>query len=1090
MSVVNTLGNNIKKSIILIRSLKSYLTMKRKEIYRNLLLLGIWIFGLSVYAQESRLISGKVTDNTSEPLPGVNIVIKGSSTGTVTDFDGNYQLEVPNPTEATLVYRYIGFDEQEVAVGNRSVFNIVLESSSIGLDEVVAIGYGTVRKRDITGSVASVSGESLQAIPVASATEAITGKLAGVQITTTEGSPDAEMKIRVRGGGSITGDNTPLLIVDGFPVASISDIAASDIESIDVLKDASSTAIYGSRGANGVIIITTKGGAEGKVTVNYNAYTAWKKMAKKLDVLDAYDYVKWQYERAQLKNEPEKYTNYFGNYQDMELYSELAENNWQDQVFGRTGFTFNHNLSISGGSDKTTYLLSYSRIDDKAIMQMSSFKRDNLSLKLSNKPHKKVKIDASFRYSDTDIEGGGANEQNEVASSDSRLKHAMIYPTFPVGGLTDSGESDDTFYLYHPVVSLADNDRYQNRKSYNMNGSVSWEAISNLTLKTDFGIDNYNSLDERFYGLTTYYVKDRPSAENKGKPAIEFSKLDRETFRNTNTINYNFKDFLSSDHSLSLLLGQEYIIRKQTRHTTIVHGFPESFGLKEASSLSAQGSAHSIQNFLSPDDVMLSGFSRANYSYRDKYLLSATFRADGSSKFSDGNRWGYFPSAAVAWRITSERFMDGTSHWLDDLKLRFSYGTAGNNNIPSGQMVQSLEVRTTNYVNGFDSYWAASKTMANPDLKWETTVTRNIGLDFTTFSGRLNGALEVYQNNTKDLLIQFLTPGTGYDNQYRNMGETQNKGLEVSLNWTAIDRPNYGLIVSGNIGFNRNEILSLGLMDTFTADSNWASTEIGADYIIAEGGAVGKMYGYKSDGRYEVSDFEGYIGDVWVLKDGVVDSSPIVGPIRPGTMKLKNVAGDAGVVDADDRTVIGDANPLHTGGITLNGRIYGFDISAAFNWSYGNDIYNANKIEYTSTSKYHSRNMITMMESGERWTNLLDDGTISNDPDQLAAMNANTTLWSPYMSRFVFSDWAVEDGSFLRLNTLTLGYTVPKELVNRIGVSNLRFYASAYNVFVWTNYSGFDPEVSTRRKTALTPGVDYSAYPKSRSFVAGLNLTF
>ncbi|HLW08682.1 MAG TPA: TonB-dependent receptor [Marinilabiliaceae bacterium] len=1064
--------------------------MKKREIYRMLLLMGVWIFGFSVYAQESRMVSGKVTDNTSEPLPGVNIVIKGTGTGTVTDFDGNYQLQVPNPTQATLQFRYIGFDEQEIVVGNRSVINVVLESSSIGLDEVVAIGYGTVRKRDITGSVASVSGESLQAIPVASATEAITGKLAGVQITTTEGSPDAEMKIRVRGGGSITGDNTPLFIVDGFPVESISDIAASDIESIDVLKDASSTAIYGSRGANGVVIITTKGGTEGKVSVNYNAYTAWKKQAKKLDVLDSYDYVKWQYERAQLANKPENYTDYFGNYQDMELYKEVKDNNWQDQVFGRTGFTFNHNLSVSGGTDKTTYLFSYSHIDDKAIMRMSSFKRDNLSLKLSNKPHKRVKLDFSLRYSNTDIKGGGANEQNEVSSADSRLKYAMIYPPFPVSGLTDSGETDDSFNLYHPVVALADNDRFQNRKSYNMNGSASWEVIDNLTLKTDLGIENYNSLDERFYGLTTYYVKDRPSAENKGKPAIEFNRRERETFRNTNTISYNFKDLLSSDNSLNLLAGQEYIIRNQTSHETIVHGFPETFTYKEASSLSAQGSAHSVDNYLYPDDVLLSFFGRANYSYRDKYLLSATFRSDGSSKFSEGNRWGYFPSAAAAWRISSEGFMDGTSHWLDDLKLRFSYGTAGNNNIPSGQMVQSLEVRTTNYVNAFDSYWAGSKLMANPELTWETTITRNIGLDFTTFNGRLNGSLELYQNTTKDLLIEFVTPGTGYDAQYRNMGETQNKGLEVSLNWDAINRANYGLSINGNIGFNQNEIISLGLMDTFTAGSMWASTEIGADYIIGVGGSVGEMYGYKSDGRYEVSDFKGYIGNVWVLKDDVVDSSPIVGALRPGSMKLKNVDGDPLVVDVDDRTIIGDANPLHTGGLTINGRAYGFDISAAFNWSYGNDVYNANKVEYTSTSKYHSRNMITVMEDGKRWTNLLADGTISNDPAELESMNANTTMWSPYMSRFVFSDWAVEDGSFLRLNTLTLGYTLPKNLVNRIGVNSLRFYASSYNVFLWTNYSGFDPEVSTRRKTALTPGVDYSAYPKSRSFVVGLNLTF
>ena len=1064
--------------------------MRKKSFFKTLFVLGLLVcISATTWAQQQISVRGTVTDNYGDPLPGVNIIIKGTTTGTVSDIDGNYSLEVNDAQNTILVFKFIGFSDQEIQVNGQSVIDVTMEESSIGLDEVVAIGYGTVKKRDITGSVASVSGESLQAIPVASATEAITGKLAGVQISATEGSPDAEIKIRVRGGGSITGDNTPLLIVDGFPVETISDIAPNDIESIDVLKDASSTAIYGSRGANGVIIVTTKTASAGKVSVNYNAYAAWKELANKLDVLSPYDYAKFQYERAQLADRPENYTDYFGNYQDMDLYKEVEPNDWQDQVFGRTGFTFNHNMSINGGSEKTKYSFSYSHIDDKAIMKMSSFKRDNLTLKMNNKPHEKVTLDFSLRYSDTEIEGGGANEQNEVSSADSRLKYAMIYPPFPVGGLTNSGETDPDFNLYHPVTALADNDRFQTRRRYNMNASANWEVIDNLNLKTEVGLDDYKYDDERFYGLTTYYVKDRPSAENSGMPAIIFTKRNRDSFRNTNTLNYDFGNLIGGAHSLDVLVGQEYFLRKNESHTTTVHGLPESFTLAEASALSAQGSAHSIENYYSPDDVLLSYFGRANYSFDDKYLLSATFRADGSSKFADGNKWGYFPSAAVAWRVTSEPFMEGVRGWLNDMKLRFSYGTAGNNNIPSGQLIQTLEVKTTNYVNGFDSYWAGSKTMANPDLKWETTVTRNLGLDYNILGGRINGSLEAYINNTKDLLIQFPTPGTGYDNQYRNMGETQNKGFEMSLNWVILDKRDYGLSFSGNIGFNQNEIISLGLMDTFTQDSGWASTEVGADFIVEEGGSVGEMYGYRNAGRYSVDDFEGYVDGAWILKEGVVDSSPVVGSLRPGTMKLYDETNDD-LVDVDDRVIIGDANPLHTGGFTLNARAYGFDMSAAFNWSYGNDVYNANKVEYTSTSKYHSRNMLTIMEDGKRWTNLREDGTISNDPQELAAMNANTTMWSPYMQRFVFSDWAVEDGSFLRLNTLTLGYTLPSDLISRIGLTNFRVYASAYNVFTWTNYSGFDPEVSTRRKTALTPGVDYSAYPKSRSFVVGLNLTF
>lgn len=366
-------------------------------------------------------------------------------------------------------------------------------------------------------------------------------------------------------------------------------------------------------------------------------------------------------------------------------------------------------------------------------------------------------------------------------------------------------------------------------------------------------------------------------------------------------------------------------------------------------------------------------------------------------------------------------------------------------------------------------------------------------MDFTVLGGKLNGSIEAYLNTTKDLLIQFPVSGTGYDYQYRNMGETQNKGIEATLNWTAIDKKNFGLSFSANIGFNKNKIKDLGIMNDFGAETYWASSEIGYDFWIAKGGAVGKMYGYRSAGRYEVSDFEGYdaTSKKWILKEGVTDASAVVGTLRPGMMKLQNIDGsEDNKVTSDDREIIGDANPLHTGGFTINARAYGFDLSANFNWSYGNDVYNANKIEFTQTGKYQYRNMISDMADGKRWTNLNADGTICNDPTKLAEMNANTTMWSPYTARMVFSDWAVEDASFLRLNTLTLGYTLPKALLNKVKIQNLRFYVTGYNLFCITNYSGYDPEVSTIRKTNLTPGVDYSAYPKSRQFVIGVNLNF
>lgn len=1062
---------------------------------RTLLLMIFAALSLSVSAQTITL-NGNVKDTAGEPIIGASIVEKGNTTnGTITNFDGNFSLKVP--ANATVVISYIGMKTQEIVIKGKSKIDVTLSDDAKALDEVVVIGYGTAKRKDITGSVATVNAEALTVVPVASATEALTGKMAGVQITTTEGSPDAEMKIRVRGGGSITGDNTPLFIVDGFPVESISDIPASDIEDMTVLKDASSTAIYGSRGANGVILVTTKSGKEGKISVNYNAYYSWKKMAKQLNTLSSGDYAKWQYELAMLNSgkhdtiNPDDYTKVFGNYQDIDLYENIEGNNWQDQVFGRTGHTFNHNLSINGGSDKTKFAFSYAHMDDKAIMQDSDFKRDNLSLKVNHKPNKRVALDFSVRYSNTTINGAGANEsKSEVSSADSRMKDVMIYTPFNFKDLSDGYDPD--LQLTNPLVSVADNARQQSRQTFNYNGSFTWEFIDNLKFKTEFGLDHYYNKDKRFYGVTTYNSR----INGNNQPIAVFTSKERKTFRNTNTLNYDFKKILKNkDHSLSLLVGQELIKVKSNTDTDEVRFYPKLFTADQAFNLSSQGTAFSTDKFYNADDILLSYFARVNYDFQGKYLASATFRADGSSKFSKDNRWGFFPSAALAWRMSSENFMESTKSWLDDLKLRISYGTAGNNNIPSDQTSTIWSAgsgASIGWMNNMSSYWTTGAQMANPDLKWETTHTRNAGLDFTLLNGKLSGTVEYYWNTTKDLLINFPVSGVGYSFQYRNLGETENKGWEVTLNWNAINKKNYALSFNANVGFNKNKVKSLGSLMDYSADSGWASTDIQSDFKVQPGHSVGEIYGFVSDGRYEVSDFEGFIDGKWVLKAGVADASDIIGEkyLRPGAMKLKNVDGsEDNKVTKDDQKVIGDTNPFCSGGFSVNARVYGFDLTANFTYI-GNDIYNANKIEYTSSSKYKYRNMIDVMAEEKRWTNLNADGTICNDPTQLAAMNANTSMWSPWTQKYVLTDWAVEDGSFLRLATLSIGYTLPQTLTRKVGIQNLRFYATGYNLFCITNYSGFDPEVSTRTKSALTPGVDYSAYPKSRQYVIGLNLTF
>ena len=1044
-------------------------------------------------AQQTKQVSGKVADKTTkEAIPGASVTLKGTSIVVSTDEKGEFKINIPTSGTVILQAKYLGYKLQEITVGNLSKINFNLEDEVSTLDEVVInIGYGTVRKKDLTGAVSSINADVIAAAPVSSALEAIQGRVAGINISSTEGSPDAELTVRIRGGGSITGDNTPLYIVDGFPVSTIANIAPQDIETIDILKDASSTAIYGARGANGVVLVTTKNSKDGKTAISYSAFGGTRQLANKLDVLSPFDYVSWQYERSLLDRSPVDYTQYFGNYQDIDLYKNVPFNDWQDIIFGRTGTTFNQSLSITGGGEKTKYSLSHSFVKDKAIMQLSDFQRQNVNFKLNHKLYKGLTLDFGLRYADTKTNGGGANEQNEKSSADSRLRNAMIYPPFPVPGLTTTTETNDEFNLYSPLISISDNNQFVQRKTYNINGAVSYDIIENLKLRSEVGYDAFRNDQDRFYGTTTYYVRNAPSAENQNLPAIIFTNTNRNAFRNTNTLNYNFRKVLGSNHNLNVLAGHEFLKIEQGILTTVVHGFPKSFSFQESRVLSTQGKANAVDNNFSPDDKLLSFFSRANYDYKGKYLLSVAFRADGSSKFAPGNQWGYFPSASGAWRISQENFMKNTNSWLTDLKLRVGIGTVGNNNIPAGQMAQTFQNSVTTWVNGFNNYWAASKVMANPDLKWETTVTPNIGLDFAVLNGKLTGTADVYKNRTKDLLIQFPVAGTGYDFQYRNLGETENKGLELSLNWNAIKKTNFDLSFSGNINFNRNKVISLGSVKNINGTSGWASTEINVDYLVEEGASIGRIFGYKNAGRYEVSDFSGYNAATgnWTLKSGVVDATSFIGPIRPGSMKIQDISGD-GKIDLSDRTIIGNANPLNTGGFSMNSRIFNFDIGAYFNWSFGNDIYNANKIEYTSTSKYSSRNMISEMASGKRWTNLRADGTISNDPAELEAMNANTTLWSPYMRAFVLSDWAVEDGSFLRLSTVTLGYTLPQRISDKIKMKKMRVYASGYNLWLLTNYTGFDPEVSTRRQTSLTPGVDYSAYPRSKSFVFGLNVNF
>ena len=1071
--------------------------MKNLTYRISLLILGLFAT-LTAGAQEVR---GVVSDANGEPLIGVSVFVDGTTLGASTGVDGDYLLNVPDAKGKTLVFSMIGMATKEVVIGNNLTINVILEEDTNFLDETVVIGYATVKRRDLMGSVSSVDNKALTQVPVASVTEALSGKMAGVQVTATEGDPDAEIKIRVRGGGSITQDSSPLYIVDGFPVESISDIPASDIQSIDVLKDAFSTAIYGSRGANGVVLVTTKSGAAGKVSVSYNVYWGQKKMANKdaIQVMSPGEFVKLQWELGVLNDDlDDEYIPAYGAWADMDQYASMTSNDWVQQVFGRTGNTMNHNLSVSGSSDKVKWTASYAHLGDKAIMLGSDYKRDNITFKTQYKPIKQLTFDFNARYSRTEVMGAGSNSINDSGSTSgtsARLKHAVQYTPIPVtGAASDSDLEEDYGDNAPPLQSVADNDRRRIRENWTLNGAVTWHIIDNLNLKVEGGLDNYSQEDNRFYGLTTYYVGN--TATIKNQPANLYSNNFRTKYRNTNTLNYNFSDVFENDkHKLDVLLGQELIITKSNTLSTTVEGFPSFFTSADAWNFMASGTAISSNNYFNADDKLLSFFGRVNYDYDSRYSVSATLRADGSSKFAAGNQWGIFPSAAASWTISNEPWYEA-GDIMDTFKVRYSYGTAGNNNIPTGVSSMAFSANATTWLSNADTYWTTTKVggktiMPNPDLTWETTISHNIGLDMSFFKGRINTTLEFYNNTTKDLLIQFPTAGSGYDYQYQNIGSTLNKGFEATFNFVIVEKKNFGLTLGANISINQNEVLSLGGLDRIDSESTWASTELGPDFVVLPGQPLGQMYGYEVLGRYAASDFI-HDGKKWVAKEGVVDASGLVGSnyFGPGSVKLKDQNGD-GKIDASDKTVIGNALALGTGGFNLTGYLYGFDFSANFNYVFGNDIYNANKIEFTHSRKYKKRNLLSTMESDKRWTNIdWTTGEQITDPAALDALNAGTTMWSPACQNAIFTDWAVEDGSFLRLTSATIGYTLPQKWTMKIKMQKLRFYVTGTNLFCLTNYSGYDPEVDTRRATPLTPGVDYAAYPKSIGFVVGANITF
>lgn len=766
---------------------------KMKNMRAALLFFLVAVISLSVSAQNVA-VTGTVTDKTGETVIGASVVEKGNAgNGTITDIDGNFSLNVP--ANATLVFSYVGMKSQEIALKGKTKVDIVMEDDAQALEEVVVIGYGTVQKKDLTGSVASVSAKQLESIPVSSASEALQGKMAGVQITTTEGSPDADIKIRVRGGGSLSQDNSPLYIVDGFPVSSISDIAPTDIQSVDVLKDASSTAIYGARGANGVIIITTKSGAEGKTQVNFGASYGFRNVIKQVGVLDPYEFSLYQYELDQSGTS-------YGAYKDLEIYKSKEGSNWQDQLFGRTGNQQQYNISVSGGTKSTKFNISYARNDEKSIMRGSGYSKNNINAKINTEINKWLSLDFNARLIQQKIDGLSGGADNESSKAYSLVARAITHA--PVKALNEDSEDDEnsTNARYTPLERVDATYKQQRRFRQDYNVGINWEPLKGLKFRSEFGYGWKFDDTDQVWG---YKATANSKFGHGGLPQAYLTNSDNKNWRNANTLTYENKKLFNGRDRLNVMIGHEVSTSQDTKKYVTSVDFSKDATTKEILAALGNGTALPTSTYIGIKDNLLSFFGRANYTLMDKYLFTFTMRADGSSKFAKGSQWGYFPSGAIAWRIYDEAFMNNAKEWLSNLKVRVSYGTAGNNRIPSGSMYTTYSVAGTSEKGiYFDETTAVvlkhGNVLSNPGLKWETTVSRNAGIDFGFFNNRLSGAIDVYWNTTKDLLMKTtIASSSGYSYQYKNMGQTSNKGVELQLDAVLVDAKDFGLNFNFNI---------------------------------------------------------------------------------------------------------------------------------------------------------------------------------------------------------------------------------------------------------------------------------------------------
>lgn len=1060
--------------------------IKKQTVSRMLAFVFALIVPILASAQEVS-IRGVVKDNSGSPLPGVNVIVEGTTNGTITNMDGQYQIKAPS--DATLTFSFIGFDNQSQPINGRQVIDVVLEEESLDIDEIVVVGYGQMKRSDLTGSVVSVNDAAIKKSVPTSIDQVLQGRAAGVQIQANTGTPGGSSTIRIRGTNSLNATSQPIFVIDGViidaangddngnsnPLAAIN---PSDIVSMDVLKDASATAIYGARASNGVIMITTKRGQAGEATITYDGYVGVQQMPKKIDVLNLREY-------AEHHNTIASYgvTNASNSYYRADLLGEGTD--WQEELF-REATMMSHNVSVTGGNEKVTYALSAGYLNQDGIAIGSSFKRLSLRGNFDAQLKKYLKAGINFSLSDS--------KQNTATSNSIIMNALQSQPSIPVRNAEgEYGGPTENYQPSNPVAMALIADNYNKKQNFRINGYLEGSFLEDFTFKTELSAD-YN-LNKYYYYMPDYYFSEWNSNDTR---TSSWTKTDTKywSWRNILTYNHIFNDV----HNVNVMLGQEMSDSYYETQYSVTTGFLSN----SATDISAGSYSDSRTTGNRNENSLFSLFGRAFYSYNDKYLLTFTMRRDGSSKFADDSRWGWFPSAAFGWKIINEDFMEGVRDVMNNAKIRVGWGTTGNQNISDWSYMAMLSNKST---------WAGVGVLngntANPDLKWETTYSTNIGLDLNFLNNRFELIADFYLKNTKDLLMQVDLPaflgsnGPGAaSNPWANVGELENKGFELTLNTVNIDKGDFSWRSNVVFSLNRNKVKSLDTETGTLPKTLQVGSETATVTNTVVGKSIGQFWGYKVIGRFETpTDFyykdsaTGEIKQVALpegtsLNTGVQDSNE-GGGVKIGDYIFADL-NDDGVIDNDDQTFIGNPEPKFTWGFGNTFTYKGFDLSFMFSGSYGNDVVNYNRrfIEQTGSTSNISADaanyaMVEKIDPDgpDNWRNYRVVNTDTDQPRISTSSAAN--------SNYRMSNKYVEDGSYIRLQNVSLAYNFPKKWLSKTNFfQTAKIYINLQNVYTWSEYKGYDPEVGCLYGNALLNGIDYGRYPSPKIYTVGLNFSF